>query len=302
MVLTGTTETVTTTANATVGGMSLSITPTTAAHTTANSVTYPTTLTIPITPALTTAIAAGQEVVLKSGVHTDSFQLYQPAAIGATSLQVAASTSTPSFSPYPSGSTVSSVDCLDARTTVPGTVGSTTGTDVNAFNSLASNPLCGALVMSVQEVDSPTQTYCWTGNGSSPQNAIGMCAAPVSTNLTSGLTNGTATTTLALGALNGNIKSGDTLTLTEGSHTQTCTVAGDASLSAATLLNATTITFLPRSRHGAAVGDIDHHRRDEQRPSDHDRGRIERRDKPHRHCDSPRALVRRLDHLSGRRA
>lgn len=170
--------------------------------------------------ALPKAVNSGDYVTVTSGSNSQTFTASANAAAGATSIAV--STTTASFS-FPIGSTVSdpnNIDCYDQKTTTAGSAGSTKGTDLN-FNSPTGNPLCGTLLVYVQETTGGNH-YCWFGNAVS----TAMCAAPVSVNPSSSVTGSAGLTAIPVGGsgLNGNIKSGDTLLLTSTTNNTTSTL------------------------------------------------------------------------------
>jgi len=261
--LSGTSETVTLTADAAQSATTLSVSPTQFAHTTSNTVTYPIPFNIPVN-ALQNPIGAGQQVIVKQSTHSDIFQADTAAPIGAVNVHVAAPLTPPSFTTYTgnaggTGASISTIDCYDSRTTVGGITGADSGTNVKGFDTTANNQLCGTLLMSVQEVETGGQTYCWSGNGSSPESPLGMCTAPVSTSLTSPITSGNSVSTLALGALNGNIRSGDTLTVTEGANSQSFTVSYDGTdtvAAAGSGVNATTLPLTSQLGHALPAGTV----------------------------------------------
>lgn len=175
------------------------------------------------------AVATGNTLMLTYGTHTDTFTASAPAAGGATSISVTGKIA--NFA-YPTGTVVTNTsgnttatnsDCYDALTTAPGTAGATKGTDLN-FNSITGNPMCGTLLLFVQETTNG-QYYCWAGKGSSPENAVGQCTAPISVTLSSGLTSGVSVPSLSVSALNGNVASGDSIVVRNGSSTQTFTAS-----------------------------------------------------------------------------
>ncbi len=177
------------------------------------------------------SVATGNTLTLTYGTHTDTFTASAPAAGGATTISVTGHIA--NFA-YPTGTVVqntsgntvaTNTDCYDSLTTTPGTAGATKGTDLN-FNSITGNPMCGTLLLFVQETTGG-QYYCWTGKGSSPQNAVGQCTAPISVTLTSPLTSGNSVPSLSVSALNGNVASGDSIVVRNGSSSQTFTAAGN---------------------------------------------------------------------------
>jgi hypothetical protein len=190
--------------------------------------------------ALKGAVVAGQAVVVSSGAHTQTFYASSAAAVGATSIAVAGSAAA-NFS-YPSGSTslVDVADCYDAKTTSsPASApGSTYGTQLN-FNPTAGNPLCGTLLLYVQEITGTvdgtpgTQNYCWVGQAYSGNS---MCVAPISVTLSGPLTTAAGgTTALPVTALNGNVRSGDKIVVASGTTTQTFSASADVYVGATSI-------------------------------------------------------------------
>jgi len=178
--------------------------------------------------ALEGTVTSGDSIVLTYGTHTQTFVASAGAAGGATSISVTAQNA--NFS-YPIGTivtdtssntTANNTDCYDAKTTVSGTAGSTKGTDLN-FNPTAGNPFCGTVLMYVQETGT-NANYCWAGNGA----GTAQCTAPVSTLINGTLSTGSPITTLPVQGINGNVKTGDSILVTSGTHTQTFTASGPA--------------------------------------------------------------------------
>jgi hypothetical protein len=165
--------------------------------------------------ALKNAIVAGQGIVVSSGTHSQTFYASAAAAANATSISVTSQAA--NFS-YPIGSNADVNDCYDQTTTsapagAPG--GTTYGSQLN-FNSTAGNPMCGAMVMYVQETGqvsgsggTTSYSYCWLGNSSGQS----LCVAPISVTLSSSVTS--SSTALPVTALNGNVKNGDTIVVTK---------------------------------------------------------------------------------------
>lgn len=212
-----------------------SVTPTlTAALTNGASVS-----SLAVTP-LRSAVAAGQAVILRSGTNSQTFYASAAAAAGATTIGVTAQNANFSYPSGPGGATVQVVDCYDTKTssTPPGAPNATVGTNLN-FNPTAGNPMCGAVLLYVQEVTGmtagapSTQNYCWTGQTYSSGGA-GMCVAPISVTLSSAIS-GTRTT-LPVTQLNGNVRSGDVLVVTPSSGSpQTFTASADAYVGATSI-------------------------------------------------------------------
>jgi len=199
---------------------------------------------LPIT-ALEGTVTSGDSIVVAFGSHSQTFTASAGASGGATSISV---TSAAANFAYPLGTIVqdtssntgaSNTDCYDTKTTTPGTAGATKGTDLN-FNPTTGNPFCGTALVFVQETTG-TNHYCWLGKGSSPENAAGMCTAPISVNLSSALSTGGAITSLPVTALNGNVASGDSIVVTSGSNTQTFTASANAYFGA-TSISVTSLT------------------------------------------------------------
>jgi len=143
---------------------------------------------------------------------------------------------------YPTGTIVSSTsgdtssansDCYDAIGTVAGTAGATKGTDLN-FNTTSGNPMCATLLLSIQETTNG-QYYCWVGKGSSPESATGQCAMPISVGLTTQITNLATVTQLNVAPLNGNIASGDSIVVRNGSASQTFSASSNVFFGATTI-------------------------------------------------------------------
>lgn len=187
------------------------------------------------------SVAATDSIVVSYGGHSQTFTANAPATGGATSnggaTSISVTSATASYA-FPAGSTVtdtsgnttaSNTDCYDSQTTTGGTSGSTYGTQLN-FNPLTGNPFCGSVLMWVQEVTSGGQTYCWFGKGSIlssgssyTEDANGLCVAPIY-DTTTGIS-GTITSIPLVSPLNGNVHPGDTITVTQGTNTQTFTAA-----------------------------------------------------------------------------
>jgi hypothetical protein len=196
--------------------------------------------TLTVTP-LEGSVASGDQIVVSFGGHAQTFTASAAAAGGTTSISVSGSPLA-NFS-YPlnsnvndtsSNTTANNTDCYDVKTTSPGTPGATAGTALN-FNPTAGNPFCSSVLLYVQETTGGIH-YCWSGKGSSPQSANGLCVAPVAVTLTSSLTSGVAPTSLQVSALNGNVSSGNQITVTSGANTQTFTASADAHFGDTTIM------------------------------------------------------------------
>lgn len=202
-----------------------------------NGVSSGTTLSV---AALPTAIVSGQAVVVRSGLNSQTFSVTANAAQGATAISVTAQNANAT---YAAGSTVQVVDCYDRQTASapPGApAGSTFGN--LTFNPTTGNPMCGAALLYIQEITGTvagtpgSKNYCWFGlaftGGSS-----GMCAAPVSTALSSSIS-GTinALPVVSTYGINGNIKSGDKIVVaSSGGASQTFTASADVYVGATSI-------------------------------------------------------------------
>lgn len=165
--------------------------------------------------ALKNAVVAGQGIVVSSGTHSQTFYASAGAAANATSISVTSQAA--NFS-YPVSSNVDVNDCYD-QTTTSAPAGSPSGTTYGSqlnFNSTAGNPMCGTMVMYVQETGqvsgsggTTSYSYCWLGSSSGQS----LCVAPISVTTTGSVTS--ASSAIPVGALNGNVKSGDTIVVTK---------------------------------------------------------------------------------------
>ena len=200
--------------------------------------------TLAVSP-LEGTITSGDSLVVSFGTHSQTFIASGGASGGATSISVTSQVANFSYavgtvvSDSSSNTSVNNTDCYDAKTTSPGTLNATKGTDLN-FNPVAGNPLCSTLLVFVQETTGGLN-YCWLGKGSSPEASNGACTAPISVNPSSILSTGGAITSLPVTALNGNVASGDSIVVTSGSHTQTFTATA-AAFFGATSISVTSAT------------------------------------------------------------
>lgn len=180
-------------------------------------------------------VALNDHLIVSYGGHSQTFTV-TAAVAGASTITVSGSPLA-NFS-YPVGARVddtsadtsaTNTDCYDAKTTTTTVAGSSIGTDLN-FNDPTGNPLCSSLIFWIQEQTSGGANYCWSGLGSSGSSpsAVGQCRTPTTPSLSTTLSTGGAITSLPVQVLAGNIASGDSLTITEGAHTQTVTASGNA--------------------------------------------------------------------------
>ncbi|HZD86454.1 MAG TPA: hypothetical protein VE088_00435 [Gaiellaceae bacterium] len=133
-----------------------------------------------------------------------------------------------------SDTSAANTDCYDQKTTTAGVAGATKGTDLN-FNATTGNPFCSAALLWIQEqstAGASTYAYCWFGRGSpygdqggNTEDTNGQCRTPTTLTLSGTYSSGQASYTLTVAPLTGNIRSGDTVTLSEGGTTTTCTNA-----------------------------------------------------------------------------
>jgi hypothetical protein len=197
--------------------------------------------------ALKTAVATGDVVMVSDGGHSQTFTVAAPgASAGATAIPITSALANYS---YPVGSRVddtsgntgaSNTQCYDVKTTTSTVAGATVGTALN-FNPTTGNPLCSALDFWIQEQTNGFN-YCWYGRGSAASpapSAAGQCRTPTTASLSGAVTAGSPLATVAVSALTGNVKSGDVLTITQGTHTDTFTA------SAAAYIGDTTIAVSP---------------------------------------------------------
>jgi hypothetical protein len=167
---------------------------------------------------------------------------------------------------------VPNTDCYDAQTGVSYQVnGSSYGSQLN-FNSPTLNPLCTSAEFFIQESTSyggTTYHYCWFGRGSTygdqtthivgggtgdaNQDSSGQCRTPTTLVLAATVTAGSASYSVNAGTLNGNIRSGDTVTFVENGNTMTCTAASDYFIGLAT--GTTPVSVNTCSGGGAQVYD-----------------------------------------------
>jgi hypothetical protein len=202
-------------------------------------VTKNTTPTVLHVSPLQGTIASGNHVTVSYGSTIQQYTVGAAVEAGATLIPVSGPAASQD---YPAGTIVASVEgnssaavsnCYDTKTTVPGTAGATKGTDLN-FNPTANNPFCGSLLFFVQETTGG-KSYCWYGNGSSPEATTGYCTAPISVNPSATLSTAAPITALPVSALNGNVTSGDSIVVKQGVNTQTFTASGNATFGATSI-------------------------------------------------------------------
>lgn len=204
---------------------------------------------LPVTP-LEGTVTSGDSIVLTFGTHTQAFTASGAGAIGgATAIPVGSLTpnfaypANPSNAPSTPGTVVTdtssdtnanNTDCFDVKTTA--------GNALN-FNPVTGNPFCGNAVLYVQETTGG-KYYCWVGQAEYTGQSNGLCTAPISVNLTTSITSGSTITQLHVASLNGNVNgigptgapyAGDSIVLSEGSNTQTCTATTDAPFGSTTI-------------------------------------------------------------------
>ena len=186
-------------------------------------------------------LANGDTIQVSYGGRTQPFTVGHVGgyAAGATSIAVS-SVTLPVGTTYPTASRVldlngnaagnaPSTDCHDAFTTSTPVAGATYG-NLN-FNSPTNNPLCNQLGFWIQEQSAAGKNYCWSGLGS----GTAQCRTPTTATTTGATLGGSITSIVVSPALTGNVQPGDTITLTNGGATNTCTA------SAAAYVNDTTI-------------------------------------------------------------
>ena len=215
-------------------------------------------------------VSSGDTLVVSYGTHNQTCTAGANIAASLTTTTITSVSCTPTtanFS-YPIGARVldtssnaspSTTDCWDSQTTAAkdgagnAIAGASYGTQLN-FNPVTGNPMCTTALFWVQEVtfsggviNPGVRNYCWSGKGSSPEDSLGMCTAPINAQLTGTTPSGGppytidgSTTALAVSSgLRGNVKNGDTLLITDKtvSATATCTAGAN------TYIGATSITL-----------------------------------------------------------
>ena len=199
-------------------------------------------------------VASGQSIVVSSGGNSQTFVASGTATASTSATSIPVTSLTPNFA-YPSGAAVNVVDCLDSQTTTSTVSGATVGTGLGGFNPIAGNPFCGAVLLYVQEITGTvsgtpgSHNYCWSGATYSSGFA-GACKAPINVTTTQSITANTTLTnaTLSVNALNGNVASGDTISVTDGTNTDTLTAGANA------YIGATSITVSGTPTHSYTTG------------------------------------------------
>lgn len=210
-------------------------------------------------------IALGDSITLSYGGNSQTFIARAAAIGGATTILINSATAAYDF---PAGSTLTNMvsntnatttNCYDTKTT-SGIGASSFGQQLN-FNPTAGNPFCGAVLMWVQEV-AGANTYCWFGKGSTysvgggGEDAGGRCVAPISVT-TSGIPLSGSVISIPVSSatgLNGNVRSGDTILVTQGTRTQTFTASGPATFGA-NAIGVNSASVSPAFTSGAIVTD-----------------------------------------------
>ena len=153
-----------------------------------------------------------------------------------------------------SDTSATTTDCYDQKATTNQVSGATVGTTLT-FNTLNANALCNTALLYVQEVGA-THNYCWFGviDGASNAAANGMCAAPISTSPTS-LGSGTiGTGSFTVPALQGNVKTGDSIVFTQGVNVETCVATADALMTTTSIaVNSCVVTAGANGAYTTAV-------------------------------------------------
>jgi hypothetical protein len=196
---------------------------------------------VPVTPPTlpSTPVSFGVQKLLPAG-----------GAVNANATYPASTTTVTDTSSNSNGSATAAnnTDCYD-RQTAGGTSTATKGDSLN-FNPIVGNPFCSHALMYVQETTGG-KNYCWYGAGSAPETTTGLCAIPtigmtVSTIMPVGAVSSIPITSMTL---NGNISTGDTITVTSGTHTQNFVSAQNISYGTA---GVTSIAISPSSVTGTA--------------------------------------------------
>jgi hypothetical protein len=169
------------------------------------------------------AIPAGAYITI-GGANSETVQTQSAVAASATTTTIAV---TSALLAHASGSAVTwqTTDCSDAATPSTGANSYPThGGDLN-FAPTGGDPLCHSAILAVQEITG-TSAYCWTGNGSAPENYQGLCTMPVSTTVNGSLGTGSKSS-IPVSSLNGIVQANDTISVTDGTNTQTFQASGN---------------------------------------------------------------------------
>ena len=150
---------------------------------------------------------------------------------------------------------VANTDCYDVKATTNQVSGATVGNTLTFNTGNTTNSLCNTALLYVQEVGSG-HNYCWFGviDGASNAAANGMCAAPISTSPTS-LGSGTiGTGSFTVPALQGNVKTGDSIVFTQGVNVETCVATADALMTTTSIaVNSCVVTAGANGSYTTAV-------------------------------------------------
>ena len=163
-------------------------------------------------------VNSGDHILVTYGGSTQTFVASAGASPGATTISVNSLTATATFQ---AGATV---EDLDSNTSAANTNCYDTQLVNLGFNSTTNNPLCSGSVLFVQETTGGFN-YCWWGSGAGSAN--GQCDAPISSNPASVSGGVVAAGAYTVSALQGNIKSGDTLQFAQGASKVTCPASSD---------------------------------------------------------------------------
>jgi len=163
-------------------------------------------------------VTSGDHILVTYGGNSQTFVASAGAVAGATTINVNSLTATATFQ---AGATV---EDLDSNTSAASTNCYDTQLVNLGFNSTTNNPLCSGSVLFVQETTGGFN-YCWWGSGAGSAN--GQCDAPISSNPASVSGGVVAAGAYTVSALQGNIKSGDTLQFTESANKVTCPASSD---------------------------------------------------------------------------
>jgi hypothetical protein len=163
-------------------------------------------------------VTSGDHILVTYGGNSQTFVASAGAAPGATTIAVNSLAATATFS---AGATV---EDIDSNTSAANTNCYDTQLVNLGFNATTNNPLCSGTVLFVQETTGGFN-YCWWGSGAAAAN--GQCDAPISSNPASVSGGVVAAGAYTVSALQGNIKSGDTLQFTQGANKVTCPASSD---------------------------------------------------------------------------
>jgi hypothetical protein len=177
---------------------------------------------------LSGTVTNGDSITISSGNFSQTFTASAGASNGATSISV--TSATPNFA-YPTGATIT--DTTHAAT-------ATLGTFTQNFTASATAAI-GATSVSVT---SATPNFAYpTGSTVTDNTHAGSTTLAPAVSASTSLTGSNGAFVLPVAALTGNVATGDTITLTSGSNTETLTAEANAYIGATSITVAATTTI-----------------------------------------------------------